>query len=144
MADSPPPAALEFDAWLQRRTGHAVALGMRLVSHGDHWVELALDYDRRLLSDGVTGILASGPIVSLIDSAAGLAVRLRSGITPQATLDLRVDYLRPARPGHTVLARADCYRLTRRIAFIRAVAHDGDADQPLAHAAGTFVLEGGE
>lgn len=144
MPDSSPPRFADLDAWMQRRTGHSVALGMRLVDHGEDWVDLALDYDRRLISDLETGILASGPVVSLIDSASGMAVRLRSGRNPQGTLDLRVDYLRPARPGHTVIAHAECYRVTRRIAFTRAFAHDGDPSEPLAHAAGTFVLEDAE
>ena len=47
-----------------------------------------------------SGILASGPIVSLMDMATSLAIWIRLGkFRHQATLDLRVDYLRPARPG---------------------------------------------
>lgn len=123
------------------RAGHVVALGIRYVDHGSNWCALALDYDRRLVSDWKSGILASGPIVSLIDSAAGMAVMLRRDcLVAGSTLDLRVDYLRPARPGAAVTARAECYRLTRRIAFVRALAHDGDAADPIAHAAGTFAL----
>jgi acyl-coenzyme A thioesterase PaaI-like protein len=54
-------------------------------------------------------------------------------------LDLRVDYLRPALPGRTVIGRGECYRLTRAISFIRGQAHDGDPADPLAHVAGTFM-----
>jgi acyl-coenzyme A thioesterase PaaI-like protein len=62
---------------------------------------------------------------------------------PPATLDLRVDYLRPATPGKTVVGRGECYRITRSIAFVRGQAHDGDPADPLAHVAGTFMaLEG--
>ena len=43
-----------------------------------------------------TGILASGPIISLMDMATSLAIWVRLGrFRHQATLDLRVDYLRP-------------------------------------------------
>jgi uncharacterized protein (TIGR00369 family) len=139
--DETPP----FDplALLQRaRGGHIVALGMHYVGHGRDWCALALDYDRRLVSDATSGILASGPIMSLMDTASAFAVWARrgGGLLPQATLDLRLDYLRPARPGRTVTGRAECYRLTRRIAFVRGSAHDGDADSPIAHLAGTYML----
>jgi uncharacterized protein (TIGR00369 family) len=136
-----PPRFDPVEALAQRREGHIVALGLRYVAHGDAWCELALDYDRRLVSDATSGILASGPIVSLMDTASGFAVWLRRGaMLPQATLDLRVDYLRPARPGQAVIGRAECYRLTRRIAFVRGVAHDGDPADPVAHVAGTYML----
>jgi uncharacterized protein (TIGR00369 family) len=123
------------------REGHIIALGLRHAGHGPDWCELVLDYDRRLVSDASSGILASGPIVSLMDTASGFAVWLRRGaMRAQATLDLRLDYLRPARPGSAVVGRAECYRLTRRIAFVRGVAHDGDAHDPVAHLAGTYML----
>ena len=121
--------------------GHIVALGLRHTGHGDDWCEFVIDYDRRLVSDATSGILASGPIVSLMDTAAGFAVWCRRGkLAPQATLDLRLDYLRPSRPGEPVTGRAECYRLTRRIAFVRGVAHDGDPNDPVAHLAGTYML----
>lgn len=124
-----------------RRGGHTVALGLAYVGHGEDWCELRLDYDRRLVSDAESGILASGPIVSLMDTAAGLAVWVRrGGAKPSATLDLRLDYLRPARAGAAVIGRCECYRATRRVAFVRGLAHDGDADDPIAHVAGTFML----
>lgn len=144
MDDSHSPGAFDPRVPIAARSGHIVALGLRYVAHGEDWCELALDYDRRLISDVQTGVLASGPIVSLIDSAAAAAVGLRHGATPHATLDLRVDYLRPAKPGQAVIARGECYRLTRRIAFVRGIAHDGDATDPIAHVAATFVLEAGE
>ena len=123
------------------RDGHMMALGIHYVAHGADWCELALGYDRRLVSDATSGILASGPIVSLIDMATTLAVwAKRGGFHPHATLDLRLDYLRPARPGEPVTGRAECYRITRRVAFVRGIAHDGDPADPIAHAAGTYML----
>ena len=123
------------------KAGHIVALGLRFVAHGDDWCEFALDYDRRLVSDANSGILASGPIVSLMDTAGGFAVwAKRGGFKPQATLDLRLDYLRPSRPGHAVTGRAECYRLTRRIAFVRGLAHDGDPADPIAHLTATYMV----
>jgi uncharacterized protein (TIGR00369 family) len=126
------------------KAGHIVALGLRFVAQGPDWCEFAIDYDRRLVSDAGSGILASGPIMSLMDTAGGFAVWTRRGaFLPQATLDLRLDYLRPSRPGQTVIGRVECYRLTRRIAFVRGVAHDGDIAHPIAHLTGTYMLLGG-
>ena len=56
-----------------------------------------------------------------------------------ATLDLRVDYLRPATPGRRIVGRGECYGLTKSIAFVRGTAHDGDADDLVAHVTGTFI-----
>lgn len=144
MTQPAPDAAAPFDLsgfLKEARDGHTVALGLRYVANGDDWCELVLDYDRRLVSDATSGILASGPIVSLMDMATTMAIwAKRGGILPHATLDLRVDYLRPSRPGNAVIGHAECYRLTRRVAFVRGIAHDGDAGDPVAHVAGTFML----
>ena len=86
-------------------------------------------------------MLASGAIVSLIDTAGGGSVWMKLGqFVPIVTLDLRLDYMRPALKGETVIARCECVKLTRQIAFIRGVAHGGDPDRPIAHSAATFML----
>ena len=40
-----------------------------------------------------------------------------------------------------MLADAECYRVTRSIAFVRALAHHGDAERAIAHGAATFKLD---
>jgi uncharacterized protein (TIGR00369 family) len=121
--------------------GHSKAIGLRYIGHGDDWAELAIDYDPRLVMDTATNVLASGAIISLIDSACGLAIMVRNrAFRPSATLDLRVDYMRAARIGQSVTARGTCYRLTRSVAFVRCEAHDGDPDDLIAHASGTFMF----
>lgn len=139
------PSNLAFDPVLVAKTvssfGHNGAIGARYLSHGEDWVELALDYRAELVGDEETGVLASGPIIALMDMATSLATWVRRGrFEPQATLDLRVDYLRAATPERTVIGHGECYRLTRRIAFVRGIAHDGDPDDPIAHVAGTFMM----
>src|SRR3546814_17320291 len=77
----------------------------------------------------------------MMDMATSMAIWLKRGqFRPQATLDLRIDYLRPATPGKTVIGRGECYRITRSIAFIRGQAHAGDADDTLAHVAGPYMF----
>lgn len=120
---------------------HGGALGIGYRAHGEDWVELALPYAPEQIGDVASGVIASGPIITLLDQATSAAVWLkRRGFLPHATLDLRIDYLRAATPGRTVIGRGTCYRLTRSIAFVRGTAHDGDPDDPLAHVAGTFMV----
>ena len=121
--------------------GHNGAIGAYYVAHGEDWAELAIDYRPELVGDAESGVLASGPIVTLMDMATSMAVWIKRGVfRPQATLDLRIDYLRAATPGRSVTGHGECYRLTRRVAFVRGYAHDGDPADPIAHVAGTFMM----
>ena len=141
------PARTGFDAerfFAARVGGHGGLLGIGYHAHGADWAELSLPYDARLIGDPESGVMASGPILALMDMATSVGVWLRLGrFHVHATLDLRIDYLRPATPGRTVIGRGECYRVTRSIAFVRGTAHDGDPDDPLAHVAGTFMAPEG-
>lgn len=124
--------------------GHGRHLGMQYHGHGPDWAEMAMPYDPRLIGDPDSGVIASGPILSMMDMVTSMSVWLKlNGFRAHATLDLRVDYLRPATPGKTVIGHGECYRITRSIAFVRGQAHDGDPDDPLAHVAGTFMAPEG-
>ena len=59
---------------------------------------------------------------------------------PILTIDLRLDYLRPAANGETIVARCECVKLTRRIAFVRGIAHGAEDERPIALSAATFML----
>ena len=112
---------------------------------GPDWAELQMPYAPQLVAYPDSGVIASGAIFSLMDSAAGFAVLMKRGrMDPHATLDLRCDYLRPAEPGKTVIGRVECYKITSRVAFVRGIAHDGDAGHPIAHVAGTFMFTSSE
>ena len=128
---------------LARRVGHGRALGLEFRDAGENWTELALPWREELVGVPETGVLASGAIDSLIDTASGASVWMALGrFTPIVTLDLRIDYMRPAVKGETVLARCECVKLTRQIGFVRGVAHGGEPDRPIAHSAATFMLHG--
>ncbi len=126
---------------LARRVGHGRALGLQFRASGKNWAELSLPWREELVGVPQTGVLASGAIVSLIDTASGTSVWVTLGeFTPIVTVDLRLDYLRPAIKGETIVARCECVKLTRRIAFIRGVAHGADDQRPIALSTGTFML----
>jgi uncharacterized protein (TIGR00369 family) len=120
---------------------HGGLLGLRYIAHGTDWSELAIDYSERLVGDDASRVLASGPILALMDMATSMAIWIKQQrFRAQATLDLRVDYLRPATPGKAVIGRGECYRLTHSVAFVRGQAHDGDPADPVAHVAGTYMF----
>ena len=126
---------------LARKVGHGKALGIEFRAAGDDWVELALPWREELVGVTETGMLASGAIVSLVDTCGGASVWQALGqFQPIVTIDLRLDYLRPALKGETVIARCRCDKLTRQIAFVSGIAHTGDDSRPVARAVGTFML----
>ena len=127
---------------LARKVGHGQALGLQFRDSGDDWVELALPWREELVGVAETGVLASGAIVSLVDTCGGASVWQALGkFQPIVTIDLRLDYLRPALKGATVIARCRCDKLTRQIAFVSGMAHTGDDSRPVARAVGTFMLK---
>ena len=126
---------------LARSVGHGRALGLEFRDCGDNWVELALPWREQLVGVPATGVLATGAIVSLLDTCGGASVwRTLGRFQPSVTIDLRLDYLRPALKGETVIARCMVDKLTRQIAFVSGTAHTGDDQRPVARAVGTFML----
>lgn len=127
--------------YIMAQVPHVRALGMRLLSCVDGVATGEQPYDERLVGNPDSGVIAGGVVTTLLDSVCGMAVFSKLRVLRRvATIDLRVDYLRPARPRHTLHCTAECYRVTHHIAFVRATVHDGDAGDPLASASGTFAL----
>jgi uncharacterized protein (TIGR00369 family) len=122
---------------------HCRLLGMRLdeVRRGSGM--MSLDYDEKLIGNPRTRVVHSGVITALLDTLCGLVVMstVPEG-TPVATLDLRIDYLRPATPGETIRATAECYKVTANVAFVRGAAFHDAPDDAIAHCTGTFMLSG--
>lgn len=119
---------------------HAATIGIRFMQGERGRVTLLLPYQEKLVGNRQRGVLHGGVITSLVDSSSALSIfSLLEAPEAIATLDLRIDYLRPATPGMPVYCTAECYRLTREIAFTRATAYQDDDSQPVAYSVGTFM-----
>lgn len=123
-----------------RGTPHGQHLGFKVRKVEPRAVEAEMPYRDDLVGNPWTGTLHAGPVITLLDQTCGTCASL--SMNPPwivATLDLRVDYLRPAEPGRTLRARAETYRVTREIVFLRGEVHDGTSDTAVATCMATFM-----
>lgn len=123
------------------RAPHMREIGARVTGVGRARGSMVLPARPEWLGDPQRGLLHPGALTVLADSACGLAVGAAlDERAPFATLDLRMDYLRPAGPEHDVHCDAECYRVTRNVAFVRAQVWQDDRAQPIAAAQAAFML----
>jgi len=120
---------------------HSRELGMRLVSRADDEAVLMIPYDPKLIGDPETGVMHGGAVTALLDTCCGTAVMMsQKKPSSTATLDLRINYMKPATPEKSVYAYAHCYRATRSVGFVRAIAYHENKDDPIATASAAFIL----
>jgi uncharacterized protein (TIGR00369 family) len=77
------------------QTAFSAWLGLTLESSDDSGVAFRMSARPEMLGSPSTGALHGGVVASLIDTAASYAVMARTGHSV-ATVDMRVDYHRPA------------------------------------------------
>jgi len=145
MAKSPLTSPEERVAMFQKLFSDAIphnrALGIKVIAVARGLASMQLEWREEFVGNPETGVLAGGPLTAMLDGCCGMSVAtMLTRPEPFATLDLRIDYAKPAVPGKLVIAEAECYRITRSVAFTRAFAHQGDPKDPVAAAAGTFML----
>ena len=136
---------LPFDELAQaiagRRSVYGSISGLRLdrAAPGEAWS--SLPYRPVFVGDTETGVLHGGVVTAMLDESCGMAVQLAlDGTRAIATLDLRIDYQKPATPGLDIKAHSICYRVTRSIAFVRATAYQDSEEDPVATATACFMV----
>jgi uncharacterized protein (TIGR00369 family) len=139
-------APLSFDELVQavkgRRSVYGFISGFRLdrAAPGEAWS--SLPYRPVFVGDTETGVLHGGVVTSMLDESCGIAVQLALNTTCAiATLDLRIDYQKPATPGLDIKAHSVCHRVTRSIAFVRSTAYQESEDDPVATATSCFMID---
>ncbi len=121
---------------------HSRHLGMVLQSLGDGRAVASMPWDEKLVGDPETGVIHGGAVSALMDATGGAAVMCHPAApATTATIDMRIDYMRPAATGQTIVARAECFQVTRSVAFVRAVAEDDDAERPVAMMTATYTVQ---
>ena len=119
---------------------HSKQLGMETVSLERNRAIFRIPFAESLVGDLANGIIHGGVILSLMDSVGGMATFCAlPAMESIATLDLRVDFLKPALAGQGIEAAAECYKLTNTVAFIRGVAYQTDINDPVASCVATFM-----
>ena len=104
--------------------------------------QCTLPYSDKIVGDPQTKIVHGGAVSVLLDTTCGVAVMSHpDGSYNTATIDLRVDYMRPALPGQDITAEAEVFHTTKTVAFVRGTAWAGDKEKPVAIATGAFVYE---
>ena len=120
---------------------HNQALGITITDLEPSRATMRLPYREDLVGNPDTGVLHGGAITAILDACSGAAVFMSlDRAKPIATLDLRIDYLKPATPGQAVITKAHCYKRTKNVGFTRAIAFHDDPDDPIASSAGTFMI----
>jgi uncharacterized protein (TIGR00369 family) len=123
------------------QTAYIAGLKGEVLELSPQKARLRIPYGPDLVGDPDTGVVHGGVITGMLDHTCGMAVTgaLKSPM-PIATLDLRIDYMKPATPGEDLFAEAECVKVGHEIAFVRGLAHQGSAEAPIALCTGAFML----
>jgi uncharacterized protein (TIGR00369 family) len=119
-------------------------LGVRVTELGSGFARLELPYRPEMIGNPLRPALHGGVLATLLDTTGGAAVWTRvSRDDLLSTIDLRVDYLRPARP-EPVIAWGRVVRLGNRVGVVELrAAHAGEDDRPVAAGTGVYSIRRG-
>jgi len=127
-------------------------LGFRIRDLSGKTAQIEFNMRPELIGHYMHGRLHGGVISTVLDAAGGLAViwaianyhksepvdRIMERFKALATIDLRVDYLRPG-IGGTFYAESEVVRLGRRIATTRSIL-TADTEKEIATASAAYIV----
>ena len=121
---------------------YAHALGLTVDDIREGEAVMSLPWSEPIVGDPEQGTVHGGALSAAMDTCCGAAVMSHPDSPAlTATSDLRIDYMRAATAGQTIVTTATCYHVGRNVAFVRAVATDDDTEHPVAMATGAFTVE---
>ncbi|MBS0469700.1 MAG: PaaI family thioesterase [Proteobacteria bacterium] len=123
------------------------AVGGQIVESEPGRSLMRLPYSPFIVGNPDTGVVHGGVITGMLDHACGMAVGSQLGAlsaTPGAmrsiaTLDLRIDYMKAAKPDADIFIVGECVKVTRQIVFARGRAYQ-DEDDTVATATAAFII----
>jgi uncharacterized protein (TIGR00369 family) len=104
-------------------------------------LECVLPFREEIIGNTMLPAIHGGVIGAFLELTALLRLIDESGTdrVPKP-INFAIDYLRSAGPT-TTRARADIFKLGRRVAVVHVIAWQGDATRPVASGNGKFLLE---
>lgn len=120
---------------------HCKLLGIDVLDADVGKLKLLLPYSESIIGNPETKVIHGGALTTLMDTACGFAaICALEEINICPTLDLRIDYMKPADPGKDVIGDAEAYRVGNNVIFARGVAyHEGDRENPIARCTASFM-----
>lgn len=115
-------------------------LGVRAVEIKTGFVRLELPFREELIGDPMRRAIHGGVISTLADTAGGVAVwsQLADESSRVATIDLRIDYLRPGKP-ETIIVDAQVVRQGNRVGVTdMRLFHASAPDETVATGKGVY------
>lgn len=115
---SPETLARIARTWNERALGLITEMNLQIEKPTRDGVHIRMPFNPEFCVDEEGTLLHGGILTALLDSAFGLVNFLAvEDLETMATLDLRVEYLRPAQSRADVIVFTECYRQTRHVAF---------------------------
>lgn len=122
------------------RIPYARFIGLRCELAGDEMTAI-LPFSEHLIGNTSIPAIHGGVVGAFLELTALAQLIIREPARRQPrTIDMTIDYLRPARGGHTTYARADVRKLGRRIASVHVEAWQDVRANPVAALRGHFML----
>ena len=119
---------------------HNADLGIEVVAIERGIATLRLPGAPALCGDPERQLYFPSVLLTLADAASGVAfVSALNELTPVATLDLRIDYLRPVSVERALVVRAHCHRHTGEVGFVHCDIRAEGADESAAMVTASFM-----
>ncbi len=130
----------DFKRFLNEIPFH-IHLGLQVEEAREGYARLRLPYRPEFVGDARRPALHGGLLSTLVDTCGGIAVWASGDPHDKvATIDLRVDYLRPA-PAKDLIAEAQVRLLGNRVGNAAVIVHAADdPDTPLVEGRGVYNI----